>query len=477
MKNNKLTLASLKAELENLKTSKSPSKAKSKSVPSLTTHKSSVAHDIKNSYIQNLHMKSSMFMLWIVTAVLSYAHKIPFIKQIISVLSLWYGRTTIWKVLIKLRKMFIIFNAIIGIFMVYKTVGFNHENLLAGFSGMGHSYLEIFINFNKRLFNWVVELFDHKVVPNITKKLWNSGTGPIDKSVFNPFSSTQPLENSLRKSYNSLLSINIEPTPWYRDLNNLWWVGGLLIKGAAIAGVVYFGYKFIIDPLFIESLGKGKGEDRTGFAPAVTVASPEGSITPTNANVAEGSIVFQALRSSVKGLTNNIKKLNPAYWFITSNAEEYNAFLDYQKSNNFNSSLYPHTKFNPYDTWMKRMRIHYLGETVAEQTERRALKYDILNAFGPITVGPSTSAANSAGSLTPQVATVGLGLTFTPEFAETAAKLYSVSPTPGMRVLTHVMSENLELEEGFNNSVADAVSRLNSPELDDIVPPVISNNN
>lgn len=147
MKNNKLTLASLKAELESLKTSKSPSKVKT------STPKSNVAQDIKNSYIQNLHMKSSMFMLWVVTAVLSYAHKIPFIKQIISVLSLWYGRTTIWKVLIKLRKMFIIFNAIIGIFMVYKTVGFNHENLLAGFSGMGHSYLEIFVNFNKRLFH------------------------------------------------------------------------------------------------------------------------------------------------------------------------------------------------------------------------------------------------------------------------------------------------------------------------------------
>jgi len=32
---------------------------------------------------------------------------------------------------------------------------------------MGHSYLEIFINFNKKLFNWLFDLFDYKVVPNL----------------------------------------------------------------------------------------------------------------------------------------------------------------------------------------------------------------------------------------------------------------------------------------------------------------------
>jgi len=97
-------------------------------------------------------MKSSMFTLWVITAVLSYAQKLPYIKQIIGALSLIYGRTTIWKVLVKLRKAFIMFNALIGVYMVFKTVGFNYENVLAGFVGMGHSYLEIFTNFSKRMF-------------------------------------------------------------------------------------------------------------------------------------------------------------------------------------------------------------------------------------------------------------------------------------------------------------------------------------
>lgn len=90
MKNNKLTLKSLQQELEQLKASKG------KVTTPTESHKSSVAHDIKNSYIQNLHMKSSMFYLWLITAVLSYGQKIPYLGKIFSLLSMYYGRTTFW---------------------------------------------------------------------------------------------------------------------------------------------------------------------------------------------------------------------------------------------------------------------------------------------------------------------------------------------------------------------------------------------
>lgn len=85
--NNKLTLKALKAELDQLKASGAKGKVENL--------KSSVAHDIKNSYIQNLHMKSSMFYLWLITGVLGYVHKIPLISRIISLLSVYYGRTTL----------------------------------------------------------------------------------------------------------------------------------------------------------------------------------------------------------------------------------------------------------------------------------------------------------------------------------------------------------------------------------------------
>jgi len=185
-------------------------------------------------------MKSSMLMLWLVTALISYGSKIPFIKQIISMLSLYYGRTTIWKVLVKLRKAFILFNAAIGVYLTFKTVGFSYDNILAGFVGKGNSYLEIFTNFTKRLFNWFVELFDLKVIPNVPGDNGTGGGGTKIKDALwtsNDRHLIQPkVEDSLRKSYNSLLNIQVEPvqintpTKWYKDLSTwLWIVGGVAV--------------------------------------------------------------------------------------------------------------------------------------------------------------------------------------------------------------------------------------------------------
>lgn len=117
-------------------------------------------HGIKNSYINNLYSKAGAFWLYIITGVLGYAHKIPVVGKVLSLLSLWYGRTTIWKILVKIRKIFIVFNAIIGVYIVFKTVGFSTDNLLAGFYGVGHTYVETLFSLTKRLFNWFVELFD-----------------------------------------------------------------------------------------------------------------------------------------------------------------------------------------------------------------------------------------------------------------------------------------------------------------------------
>jgi hypothetical protein len=93
---NKLTLKALKQELDLIKARSSKNgKNTVAAPPGVESHKSSVAHDIKNSYIQNLTMKSSMLYLWLITAVIGYAHKLPYIGRIIGFLSIVYGRTTI----------------------------------------------------------------------------------------------------------------------------------------------------------------------------------------------------------------------------------------------------------------------------------------------------------------------------------------------------------------------------------------------
>jgi hypothetical protein len=240
--NNKLTLKALKQELDQLKQSKANS-------PSLgtETHKSSVTHDIKNSYIQNLHMKSTMFTLWLITTILVYAHKIPYIGRIVSLLSLWYGRTTWWKILIKIRKLFILFNALIGVYVVFKTVGFSSDNIFDGFAGMGHTYIELLFNFTKRLFNWIFDLFDYKIVPNlpntppsskIHKYLW-SPRG-LDLSWNNPLPDFSKVSKDL---LNSPFNININSTSTsrarYKDLSTWLWIGGIVTIGAISLTTVY----------------------------------------------------------------------------------------------------------------------------------------------------------------------------------------------------------------------------------------------
>jgi hypothetical protein len=252
---NRVTLKSLQARLDALTASKSSKLVK----PPVETHKASaVGHDIKQSYIQNLHMRSSMFYLWVISGILGYAHRIPFLGRIITLLSIWYGRTTIWKILLKLRRLFIIFNALIGVFMVYKTVGFSTDNVFAGFAGMGHTYLEILTNSTKRLFHWFFELFDHKIVPNVPGDgpskpskfpLWS----PIDKGAFNPFLNNELSKSdfSLRELYKSPFNININTpsVPWYRDLSNLIWIGTIVGASVGILGIGYLGWIYLSDPI------------------------------------------------------------------------------------------------------------------------------------------------------------------------------------------------------------------------------------
>jgi hypothetical protein len=119
MKNNKLTLKALKEELENLKKSKTSAHQGVKVTPSsnkrtIDTNNSNnsvpeavAGHDIKGSYINRIYMKGSMFWLYIITGVLSYTHKLPYIRKLISLLALWYGKTTIWKILVKIRRVYI----------------------------------------------------------------------------------------------------------------------------------------------------------------------------------------------------------------------------------------------------------------------------------------------------------------------------------------------------------------------------------
>jgi hypothetical protein len=287
---------------------------------------------------------------------------------------------------------------------------------LVGFTAMGHSYAEIFWNFNKRVFTWIYDLFDHKIVPNLpgnppsNPTSWFSNKLESQKSGWfsGPYSNIKPevLNNtgidSLRKTYmddliNKSVNININSTPWYKDLTTWLLIGGTL----ASVGVFYIGYKIIMDPLFINDLPLIGNWFRSPIPPV----APEVVVTPTQETVTAANQVAEASSSSVtKSLIttvgNSFKKLNPATWFMSS-VDYDNAtavFRASQSSHGYNNSLYLFKPINPYDPWLTRMRISLLGETTLERETRRAIRNEIwanlmpaLNVSTPIIPSPSLS--------------------------------------------------------------------------------------
>jgi hypothetical protein len=376
---NKLTLKALKQELDRIKASKLRTNSSDDGDSSKVG-----LHGIKNSYINNLYSKSGAFWLYLVTGVLGYAHKIPVIGKVLSLLSLWYGRTTIWKILVKIRKIFIVFNAIIGVYIVFKSVGFSTDNLMAGFYGVGHTYVETLFSLTKRLFNWFVELFDHKVVPNVP------GTGPNTPKVYNPLGwYTKPMHNAplserildlgnLNKNlftdpFN--ININVQSTPWYRDYTTWLWIAGV----TCTLGLAFLGYKMIMDPTILQNL---TGGDVVNPSPKI---SPKGGPS-INVQGAEPDITLADNRSSkalgkakdiVVGFVNLpglvFNKLNPFNYIVGAEATkaQMDQFISIQNDlNKADLKYYPFTPDNPFDSWITKMKKHLFGETELQKWMR-----------------------------------------------------------------------------------------------------------
>ena len=269
IKSNNLSLRALKAELDELK-------AKNASVASHT-----ITNDAKgNQVIKTRWSLNPMAALWIFSTILTYAHKLPVISKIIKLLAMWYGRTTWWTVLVKSRKMFVVLNALIGMYTLIGITGFSTDNIIAGITGLGYAYVEIISNLSTRVFNWLFNLFDRQIVPKVpdSKPSWKfwSGSSGGDTSVSPKLAGhniSNPLSNylqnnqseSLRGIYKNVpteININTNSSSDWSIGKYLFW-GGLTLIGI---GAVYLGFKYISESSFITNWMdvKGKGKDLSG---------------------------------------------------------------------------------------------------------------------------------------------------------------------------------------------------------------------
>lgn len=257
-------------------------------------------------------------MLGIITFIL---FKIPLVGKLIRKITTWYVKTKWWKlildILVKLRKGFIIFNALIAIYALVDITGFSTDNIIGGFYGLGVKYIEMITSIFTRLFNWLVDLFDYKVIPNIPSKEFVPSPEYYNYNyTFKELEPTTDWNTWFRYGCYAIISMGL-----------LW----LLLYQLDVHPTDYFKPK---DP-------KGK--------------APEGSnLFNTGKNIGFYGILSGALKSGV----NSVQKVFTEYL---------NPFSEYNNSNRLRNKgsfvvaqllaedpdqrYYPYTPHNKYDSW------------------------------------------------------------------------------------------------------------------------------
>ena len=322
---------------------------------------------------QTFLLKAFSPFTFLISGLLAYGSKIPVISKTTKVLSVWYGRTTWWKMLVYMRKGFIIINAIIGVYTVFRITGFSTDNIIAGIAGLGGTYVEMFTSFVKRLFRWFHDLLDFKVVPKPSDSWWPGENGSKTSVTFQGEDKSPEPFISLRETYkNSNSSFN---TSWIPN----WVYYSLLV--ILTGGVIYVFYSMYNDTGIFNSnealidKGKGKADDNT----PPTDPGPS-RLASTFLSVTNG---INMVTSSIIGIPKAISSvLNPFNWVNSGGPTPVEQIMQTQVDyNHSNLRLYPYTLNNPYDSWFTKFRLAVFGETEFERTRRMHFRAKMLEPF------------------------------------------------------------------------------------------------
>jgi len=283
---NKLSLKALQAQLNDIQNNKN----------------TKPVSDVKvGGSIQNFkqYLSSSFGLFYLFSWVLYFINKIPLLKYLMPILEKVIGKTSVWALLTIFRKAFISFNALIGLYLVIKTTGFSYTNIMLGFQAMGVTYIEILVNLVKKLFNWIFDFFDMKVVPNVPDNIdemvesnkptvvtaetpkthwWQSKTNPgspsggpgwfhkpmVDSGVSDLLNtSTDSIKDTPHK-----LTIEINTTPWYQDWYSWLKIGGIILGT---------GMVILVGVEAVKILSTHWSFDTKGKLPDITTTTPDGT--------------------------------------------------------------------------------------------------------------------------------------------------------------------------------------------------------
>lgn len=424
--------AILRKQLEEAKNELHEGQKLQKGVSSQTIKTSPGKQEITTKFMKSF---SPFAMISLLGTLLTYGHKLPIIGKIIRRISIIYARTTIWKLLVKLRKAFIVMNAIIGIYLLIHITGFNQDNIIGGISGIGYAYIDMITSFFKKLFTWIFDLFDTKIVPKPPADINNGWKwwGPKENTW-----AASPMNDPFKAMLDLSKSQEIYKTPYssgsdWHIPNWLWYTGVALLS----LGVLYVGCKLLLEysPWFAPTIDKGKGPVLPGNTPDPGNAPDPGNI-PNPENMGSPSSTTSNFINSIAwfgikayGIQRSvISALNPITYISSymDNKENYENFVHsqlYPDNNNPtatpNRALYPYTHNNPYNSIFTKIRHFFLGESNSELEQRLQNKNASIINFNTKYNPPSETVTDlQASSSTGITGVDGLGLGFNPPVSE-----------------------------------------------------------
>ena len=166
--------------------------------------------------------------------------------------------------LIKARKIFIMFNALLGIYAMIQVSGFSMDNIIAGVYGLGISYVEMIRSLAVRLYNFLFDFLDRRVVPDVPQKPsypgW--GGGPKERMwearPMNPDGLGRVMEHA-RSHYpqtNIYLNTNNSGNGGWGSWLTSWvpswvWYG---LAGFVVLGVGYASYTYLYDTAMMDHI-------------------------------------------------------------------------------------------------------------------------------------------------------------------------------------------------------------------------------
>lgn len=291
-------------------------------------------------------LKSSLGILYVLSCIGFIINKIPFLAKYSQSIKLFMGKASLWTILVILRKVFITMNALIGLWLMFKITGWNQGSFLSAAAAMGTGYMEFFVTFVKKAFDWLYNLLDNKVVPNApsapTNNPWSQyngwNTGPMKDNNY------LSMAENARSWYKSPVG-STTSDPWYYSWKTWLFIAGSIVTIAAL----YSGYVYINDWFKAAPYPA---------APTINVQSPGGS----NSNSGGTSILRTAADMLIFNRINNVTSaLSSIKEFIIPSMDG-GTLHSIQKNNIESQKLHQYYPFTPYDPaapWYDRIRFKH----------------------------------------------------------------------------------------------------------------------